>query len=309
MPKTVTIGLIGLDTSHVPSFTKIFNDPTYEFHIPGFKVTHGFPGASADFELSSSRVEKFTQQVNTEYGVTIVDSPQAVAKEVDIIFINAVDGRAHLAFFEKIAPFGKPTFIDKPFAATLADAQAMAKLAADHNIPLTTCSSLRFADRLTAALKDAPADDPVMAVQAWGPMNTHEQLPGLLWYGVHAVEMIIRVMGPGIDNVRTITNENNDVVTAQWADGRVASYNGLRNSHSKFGLIIHRKASVQIVDASTFDSPWYFSMLTEVMAAFAKKQSAVPMEDSLAVMEFIDAANRSRTSNGQKITCAQVNAH
>lgn len=309
MTKPLTIGLIGLDTSHVPAFTKIFNDATYEFHIPGGKVTHGYPGGSPDLEVSISRVQKFTDQIKTEFGVTILDTPEAVAQAVDIVFINAVDGRAHLELFKKIAPFGKPTFIDKPFAATLADAQAMAKLAADHNIALTTCSSLRFSDKLSAALKNAKADDPVLSVHAYGPMATHEQLPGLLWYGVHSVEMIIRAMGPGCSNIRTVTQQDNDVVTALWADGRVATYHGMRNSHSRFGMLIHRKSGVQFVDASAFDAPWYFSMLSEVFPALAKNKSAIPMEDSLAVMEFIDAANRSRVANGQPMIVAPVSIH
>ena len=309
MTAPLTIGLIGLDTSHVPSFTKIFNDPSYEFHIPGAKVTHGFPGASADFEASISRVDKFTEQLKTEFGVTILDSPEAVAKEVDIIFITAVDGRSHLKFFEKVVSFGKPVFIDKPFAGTLEDAQAIAKLAADNNVPVATCSSLRYSDKLTDALNDANADDPITAVSAFGPMSTHEQLPGLLWYGVHAVEMIIRTMGPGCDTIRTVTNEDHDVVTAQWADGRVVIYHGMRNGHSRFGLLIHRKSDVQFVDASAFDVPWYYSMLSDIIPAFAKKQSPIPMEDSLAVMSFIDAANRSRLENGKAMTVAPVSIH
>ena len=52
MTAPLKIGLIGLDTSHVVAFTKIFNDPTYEFHLPGAKVTHGYAGGSPDLDVS-----------------------------------------------------------------------------------------------------------------------------------------------------------------------------------------------------------------------------------------------------------------
>ena len=50
-------------------------------------------------------------------------------------------------------------------------------------------------------------------------------------------------------------------------------------------------------------------MLSDIIPAFAKKQSPIPMEDSLAVMSFIDAANRSRLENGKAMTVAPVSIH
>ena len=50
----IKIGIIGLDTSHVPAFTAIFNDPKNEGELAGFKVVAGFPGGSKDVEPSYS---------------------------------------------------------------------------------------------------------------------------------------------------------------------------------------------------------------------------------------------------------------
>lgn len=309
MTAPLKIGLIGLDTSHVAAFTKIFNDASYEFHIPGAKVTCAWPGGSPDLEVSHSRVDKFTAQLQGDFNVKILPSPEDVAREADLVFITAVDGRAHRELFEKTAFAGKPTFIDKPFAATLEDAQAIVDLAAEKKIPLATCSSLRFSDKLTDALKDAAADDPAFGVDVFGPMQTQPELPGLLWYGVHAIEMMVRVMGTGAKTVQTVTTEGHDLVTVTFDDGRIASYHGMRGVHNRFGLLIHRKSGVQFVDASAFDAPWYYSMLKELLPAFAKGESAVPVKDSLTVMQIIDAANRSRESQGKAIATTAINAH
>src|SRR4051812_3894646 len=123
------IGLIGLDTSHVPAFCKCFNKPGDAEHVPGGRVVAGFPGGSKDFEMSSGRVEKFTAQVRDEFGVQIMDSPQTVAEAVDLVFITAVDGRTHLDYVRKTIAARKPTFLDKPFATSSADAKEMFKLA------------------------------------------------------------------------------------------------------------------------------------------------------------------------------------
>lgn len=302
MTPPLKVGLIGLDTSHAPAFTKIFNDPSYEHHLPGFKVVAAFPGASPDFELSYNRVEGFTKTLNEEYGVAILESPEAVAEQVDVVFITAVDGRAHRAFFEKVASYGKPTFIDKPMTTSLKDAQAIVQLAQANNIALMSCSSLRYSDRLTEAL--AANDEPVLGVDAFGPMNLQAELPGLYWYGCHTAELILRAMGPGCVEVKATTTEHHDLITGRWADGRIASFRGLRESHSRFGLTLHRKSGPQFVDASAFTTPWYASMLREIMPALTAGQWPVPAENLLGVIAFMEAANTSRET-GEPVAVAQ----
>ena len=38
------LGIIGLDTSHVPAFTKTFNNPNDPGHVPGGRVVAAFKG-------------------------------------------------------------------------------------------------------------------------------------------------------------------------------------------------------------------------------------------------------------------------
>jgi len=123
------IGLVGLDTSHVTAFCKCFNKADDPEHVPGGRITCAFPGGSPDFEQSIGRVEKFTKQSRDEFGVAILDKPEAVAEAVDLLFITAVDGRAHLDYVRKTIAAHKPTFIDKPFAVSSSDAKEMFKLA------------------------------------------------------------------------------------------------------------------------------------------------------------------------------------
>src|SRR5437763_261649 len=138
------VGLLGLDMSHAVDFTRRLNDATHPEHVPGARVTCAWPGGSDDFELSRSRVGKFTQQVREEFGVKILPSPQAVAKNVDVIFITAADGRAHRLLFEQTIAFRRPTFIEKPIATSHADAAAIFDLARQANVPVMSCSTSRF---------------------------------------------------------------------------------------------------------------------------------------------------------------------
>src|SRR5947208_888105 len=148
------IGLVGLDTSHVVAFAKCLNKPDDAEHVPGARVTCAFAGGSKDFHLSADRVEKFTQHLRDDFAVQILPQPEAVAEAVDLLFITAVDGRTHLDYVRKTIAARKPTFIDKPMAVSSADAKEMFKLADQHGVAMMSCSSLRYAQSLQAALAD-----------------------------------------------------------------------------------------------------------------------------------------------------------
>ena len=77
-------------------------------------------------------------------GVEIVDSIPRLLEKVDVVFIESVDGRIHLQEAIPVILAGKPLFIDKPAAGTLADAVAIYELAKKHNVPCFSSSSLRF---------------------------------------------------------------------------------------------------------------------------------------------------------------------
>src|SRR5688500_5295400 len=134
--------MIGLDTSHVPAFTKIFNDPKATGDVAGVRVVAGYPGGT-DMPASRDRVQKFTEQLRG-MGVEIVDSIPKLLEKVDVVLLESVDGRIHLQEAIPVIKAGKPLFIDKPLAGSLADAVAIYELARARNVPCFSSSSLRF---------------------------------------------------------------------------------------------------------------------------------------------------------------------
>jgi predicted dehydrogenase len=302
---TLKVGLIGLDTSHVPAFTELLNKTDHQFHVPGGKVVVGYPGGSPDFDASINRVEKFTAQIRDTFGVKIVQTPEEVAQEADLVIINAVDGRVHRALFEKVAPFKKPVFIDKPFATTYKDANRIAQLAKEHNIPVMTSSSLRYFTGLVNALKDTTGGD-IVSIQVHGPMELQPTQPGLFWYGCHSIEMMVTAMGAGCKTVRCVATDTHDHLTAQWADGRLASFTGFRGCKLPFGGLLYRKAAVQPIIEVPGSEPYYASLLKAVFASLPHGKTAIPIEESLDVVRIMEAGNISRANNGQVVELASL---
>jgi hypothetical protein len=92
--KPLRAGIIGLDTSHVPAFTKLFNKGETTGELAGIKVTTGYTGGT-DMPASRDRKEKFTQQLR-DMGVEIVPTIPELLAKVDVVLLESVDGRIHL---------------------------------------------------------------------------------------------------------------------------------------------------------------------------------------------------------------------
>jgi predicted dehydrogenase len=292
------IGLVGLDTSHVIAFTKLLNVMTEKDHIPGARVIAGYPGGSDDIDVSRNRVEGFTKDLREKYGVEIMNSPEDVAKACDMVFITAVDGRIHKELFARTVPFKRPTFIDKPFTTSLADAKEIFRLAEENNVPVMSCSSLRYADGLADMLAKG---SPVIGCDAFGPMDLISQLPGFYWYGVHVVEIMQRIMGTGCESVTVTKTDDFDLLSARWSDNRVATMRGIRHSHHKFGVTLHRKDDFDFVNLQQNKRAWYANMLDAILKTLPQGKTDVSKEDTLEVIKIIEAANESRET-GKTVT-------
>lgn len=289
--------MLGLDTSHVIYFARILADPKAPGHVSGARVTVAFPGGSSDFALSDTRVAGFTDELRSDFGVEMVDSPEAVAERCDLLFIESVDGRVHRDLFERTLRYGRPTFIDKPFATSLVDAQAMVTAAASAGVPLMSCSSLRYASTLRAALADESAGM-LLGVDTYGPMTLQPTQPGLFWYGIHCIEMMVTALGAGFQRVAASRVGRHELVTAIRNDGRVATFHGVHGGSPHFGAVLHRENGVQLVDASASDPPFYACLLRVVVESLSRGCSDVPADEMLEIVRIIEAANASIEHGG-----------
>jgi predicted dehydrogenase len=289
MSSSLRLGLIGLDTSHAPAFAKLLNDASQEHHVPGGRITTAFPGGSPDFALSRDRVEGFTAQV-CEYDVQLAASTAEVAENSDAILLTSVDGRVHLEQFRAIAPFGKPVFLDKPFATNSEDARAIVALAEEHNVPLMSCSSLRYAVPLTEALAQA---EPLIGADCCGPMAIEPTQGRFFWYGIHSVEMLYAAFGVGCESVSTVSNDDYDLITARWKDGRIGTVRGNRKGNSTFGALLHTASSSQWVNAYKHPKPAYAPMLEAILGFFQTGQPPIAAQETLEIIRFLEAAYQS----------------
>ena len=291
------LGMIGLDTSHCPAFAKLLQDEDSPYHVAGGRIAAAFPGGSRDLAVSYNRVEKFTDQMGDEFGVEIKDSIEAVMEDVDAVLLESVDGRQHLEQFRAIAPFGKPVFIDKPLTADVDEAKEIIALAEKHGAPFYSCSSCRFA-RGVAELGEGKD---IRGCEAFGPASILDDFPGLFWYGIHSAEVLFSKMGCGCREVVSHKTDLADAVTGLWDDGRVGTLYGHRIEKGPgFGCTVFYSGGVEQGVAGD-EPPGYALLLGPMIEFFRGADAPVPPAETLEIIAFLDAANRSRDT-GQPVS-------
>src|SRR5947209_10309276 len=291
MAADLRLGLIGTDRSHATAFTAVLNDANSPDHVSGARVIAAYKGGSPDVEESAKHLDRYANELKEKWDVKIVDSIADLCPSVDGILLESVDGRPHLAQFREAAKCGRPVFIDKPLASTLADALEIARVGKEEHIPWFSSSTLRY-----SSISDLRSAD-VMSAIVWapGPMEPHHQLD-LSWYGIHGVEMLYTLFGTGCDEVSRVSSSDSDVVTGRWKDGRLGTVH-LQRPYGKYGGVAFLKG--QKLEAKPDIQFSYVPLVKEIVTFMQTKVPPVPNDVTLEMFAFMDAAHRSLAEGGK----------
>jgi predicted dehydrogenase len=291
--KVVRLGMIGLDTSHAVAFTGHLNNPK---NNTGCKVVAAFPGGSPDFKASADRVGKFTAELQDKHGVEMVASVEELCKKVDGVLLESVDGRPHLAQAKPVIAAGLPLFVDKPVAASLEDVVEIFRLAKEKNVPCWSSSSYRYGKGVAGARADEKLGK-VVGCDVFGSSSWAEFHPDLYLYGIHPVEALFTVMGPGCAEVRRVKAGGTDLVVGVWKDGRVGTFRDLRGGKPPADVVIYGTKG-----SATGQSAGYAPLLEEVVKFFKTGKPPVPAEETIEIYAFMSAADESKAKGGAAVS-------
>ncbi|MGB9620215.1 MAG: Gfo/Idh/MocA family protein [Armatimonadota bacterium] len=279
------VSIIGLDSSHTVEFTRRLMAPDCpeSEKVAGATVVKVMRFETpfqdkAGLDARQKQLEEWGVRVSTDLAETVGGC--------DAIILCINDPSLHVEYFKRIAGLGKPIFIDKPLADTTANAKAILDHAAENKTRFWSSSSLRFVPQLVDACSRVPT--PTL-VSAFGALGKAAAGSSIVWYGVHAVEMMQRALGRGAKTVRAIADETGAVIVVRYEDARRGVVELCSGSWHYGGSLRGKEAVSFTADTSRL----YTDQLAEIVKFFAGSPPPVAPEDALEVTAILDAAQRS----------------
>jgi hypothetical protein len=194
----IKIGQLGLG-SH--SFAARFANPPEEFKgkvkCRPYAIWDDTPGVA----------EKMKQQQGFE---KVIADPVQLVKESDAVHVEHADYRRALELARPALEAGKPVFINRPFAGTIADAEEIVRLAKANNAPLMSASTLEFQPEVTEMQVFAKEKGPIRAYEAYCPEQHFS------WMFPHVFNYAHAAFGGGIESAYFTGTYNLDL--GKWID-------------------------------------------------------------------------------------------
>src|SRR5207302_7804484 len=134
----------------------------------------------------------------------------------------------------------------------------------------------------------------VTGCDAYSPCALEATHPDLFWYGIHGVETLFTVMGPGCESVTRVSTPGIDLAAGVWKGGRVGAFRGIRTPEgggaagyggTAFGV----KGIEQI---GTYEG--YRPLVVEIVKFFRTGKAPVAEEETLEIYAFMEAADESK---------------
>ena len=262
--------------------------PPEAIGIPGVRVTHIWTDDPAD----ARDVARMSLIPN------VVDRPEDVIGEVDAVCITTDIGSEHV---ERARPFieaGLPTFIDKPLCDNEADLEQFIQWYRSGKKILST-SCMRYAHEVR---------DLRGRMDGLGDIHLITGITPKSWerYGIHALEGLYQLSGPGFVSVRNVGEKGRDTVLLKHRDGFDCVVWAYYEAYGSFG-VYHVYGGGDAAGCRFADTFYAFKRQLETFVEFVRT-GEYPFDpaETFELMRVIAGAIVSRERGGQQIMLDQI---
>lgn len=262
--------------------------PIESVRIPGARVTHLWTDDPAD----APKVAAASLIPN------IVNAPGDVIGHVDAVVIATDDGNDHVRRAQPFIEAGLPVFIDKPMATNIEDLRQFAQWHHEGKIMLST-SGMRYAPEMR--LND----------------EQHAHLGDLRWitsftcktwerYGIHALEAVEPLLGPGFVTVQAHSDAGGDVMHVTHRSGVRLTIGALHDAYGSFGAVhlYGTKGDLALKLIDTYNA--FRGQLVAFIDMLHTGARPLPFDETVELMAVIIAGIRSREQGGACIAVTDI---
>ena len=261
-------------------------EPPESFGIQDAKVTHIWCDDPEDARLvaKASLIEN------------IVDKPEDVIGKVDAVIIATDKGDEHIWRAEPFIKAGLPVFIDKPLADNIDDLRTFVGWVKD-GARIMSSSSLRYTKEYLPYF---------LSTSELGDLKYINMTMNKSWerYGIHALEPVYRITGPGYLSVRNTGDEEHNILHLKHSRGidvNLAVIYYLAASELK---LVGTEESVTVPMKDSFHA---FKTQLEEFIKFAKGgQPPYPFSETVELMKIIIAGIKSRKEGGREVNLDEI---
>jgi hypothetical protein len=291
----VRVGLLGIENSHSVAYTRLWQgEAPPEERVAGAHVVACLNQNRTDQDAADER--KFLAQLR-EMGVEkVVARPEDMLGEVDAAAIVSRDGNEHLPLAEPFLKAGLPTFVDKPLANNLDVARKIVALATEHNAALFSASAVRYYAEIIEYQKNRDEFGPVRSGSVWSHASRD-----LAFYGIHAIEIMSALWGPGARWVSAFHSEDKHVAWIGYEHGGVYAVHLIRYCYPGFGFTYFGEKKSGTGAAATGGYVPICRLMTQM---FRDRKSPLDPAISLESIAIVEAFRKSQ--NGAVIELASL---
>ncbi|MBQ7363604.1 MAG: Gfo/Idh/MocA family oxidoreductase [Clostridia bacterium] len=262
-------------------------EPKESFGVKGARVTHIW----CDNPEDSKRVARSSLIPN------VVERPEDVLGEVDAVIIATDKGWEHVWRAEPFIKAGLPVFIDKPLADNEDDLKTFIEWH-KAGARIMSSSSLRYTKEYTPYFE---------STHELGALRYINMTMNKSWerYGIHALEPVFRITGPGYVSVRNTGDAEKNIIHLKHRDGIDINLAVIKDiAASELKLVgTHDSVCVPLKD-----SYYAFHRQLECFVDYASGgEPSFPFSDTVELMKIIIAGIKSRGEGGREVPLTEIN--
>lgn len=242
--------------------------------------------------------EQAARQVARLAGIreVLAEATDAIGRVDGVILCDDLT-MAHQKRARAFLEAGIPTFVDKPLSPDPHEAAEIIAVSRKSGTPMMSCSALRYARELEEARERIAGIGKIRCATGTAPNE-------LVFYGIHALELVHTVLGPGVEWVQNIGDEERAFVRCAYPDGttimlQVLGSGGWPGMHGCFfgdGGGVH----LEITDAAAY----YSNTLRAFVAMVETGEVPIPLDTTLEIIRILAAGKRSQQEGGARIAIA-----
>lgn len=276
---SLTIGLVGLDSSHAEDFVRHINA---EQRHPGLRVSTVHDGDAA----------RVAELQRLDSGLAHCETLAGLVEGVDAVIVGHRMGSLHRTAAVACLAAGRPTLVDKPLANSHSDAEAIVAAADRSGTPLLSGSALRWQAETRRIKARLAGIEGAVELHAWGTWYPESEYGGPIFYAIHTIELAQELLGPEFRKTK-LKGTSEPVVSYRAGDNDVTlSFHPLGSSgHSDFGVEVTARVA-KFRQPIPLGDDYMMPVVDQFAAMLREGRSPMTREQLLApsrLMEEIEA--------------------